>query len=132
MAQETSISSLERYKRVCSMITYLCERMDHVFKLFVQVSTAVVGGFIWLRMQPNAASVDDLFAVARWVIPILAVATIIQMISDHISWLGYRRAEAGLLGRDDLMPSFPNSGKFEYLRILIVALVGLGAFLWLR
>lgn len=132
MPQDTLISPEERYKRVCSMLTYFCDRMDQAFKLFVQISTAVIGGFIWLRMQPNSSSVDHLFAVGRWIIPILAAVTIGQIIFDHISWYGYRRAEANLLGREDLKPSFPNSGKLEYLRITIITIVGLGAFCWLR
>jgi hypothetical protein len=73
MASETKIGLLEHYERVCSALDFLCQRMDATFRLFVQLSTAVVGGFIWLKMQPQSSTVEYLFPVARFIIPLLTI-----------------------------------------------------------
>ena len=122
------IEPLERYKRVCSQLDGLCRRLDDTFRLFIQTSTAVVGGFIWLKMQPNAQAVEYLFPIARWIIPMVAIATIIQIGCDHFSWWGYRQSEAGLLNRHDLEPKHPKSGKLEIFRIIITAVAGGAAY----
>jgi hypothetical protein len=125
------ISELERYKRVCSQLDTLCKRMDDTFRLFVQLSVAVVGGFIWLKMQPNASTVAHLALIARWIIPILAIFTIGQIIADWRAWFGYREAEAALLKRPDLRPTCLGSAKLEMFRVILATLVGIGAFVWM-
>lgn len=125
------IESIEHYKRVCSMLDFFCKRMDDSFRLFVQLSTAVVGGFIWLKMQADPKNVEHLFPVARWIIPALAIATIVQILSDLRSWYGYRQAEVQLNPKAP-RPSVLRSGRLEYARILMTALVGFGAYCWLK
>lgn len=126
------IENVDRYKRVCSQLDFFCKRMDDTFKLFIQLSTAVIGGFIWLKMQPDAAKVAELFPVARWIIPILSVVTIMQIGSDCVGWWGYREAEAALLERSDLRPKLPQSARLESLRMVVTAFIGLAAYAWLH
>lgn len=131
MTDQTNISPLEHYKRVCSALDFLCKRMDDTFRLFVQLSTAVVGGFIWLKMQPNSNTVEYLFPVARFIIPALAIATIAQMVADYRAWYGYREAEHALNAKAPA-PSSWGSAKLEYIRILMTVVAALGAYCGLR
>jgi hypothetical protein len=131
MPDVRNVSPLEHYKRVCSMLDLFCKRMDDTFRLFIQLSTAVVGGFIWLKMQPNAKDFAYLFPVARLIIPALAIATVVQILSDLRSWYGYRKAEVRLNPRAPA-PSAIWSAHLEYLRAIMTVLAGLGAYCWLK
>jgi hypothetical protein len=83
-------------------MTYFGDRMRDTFKLFIQLSIAVVGGFVWLKIQPNSDKAATLFQVARWIIPFLAVFMSFQIWWDDRIWRGYREAEATF---------FPQIGK---------------------
>lgn len=126
------VNDLERYKRVCNQIDKLADRSADTFKLFAQLSLSTIAGFLWLKTQTNAKSIEHLLPIARWVLPALAVVTIAQILSDHISWRGFRDAEATLLGREDLRPRFPYSGRLEYFRAAVAAVVGLAGYVWLQ
>jgi hypothetical protein len=125
------IDKLEHYKRICSQIDFFSQRMSDSFTLFVQLSMATIGGFVWLKTQENAKEATYLFPLGRWVIPFLATFTIIQMTSDFRSWLGFRQAEANLLERVDLKPSF-FTWRLVILRSVIVTIVAIGGFIYLR
>ena len=126
------IEEIERYKRVCDQIDRMAERITDTYKLFAQLSLSTIGGYLWLKTQPNVKSIEHLLPLARWVIPVLAAVTVAQILSDHISWRGFRDAEATLLGRDDLRPRFPYSGRLEYFRVLVVAVAGYAGYSWLQ
>jgi len=49
--------------------------MVDAFNLLIQLSLAVIGGFIWLKMQPNAKEAASLFPLVCWLLPVLAVFT---------------------------------------------------------
>src|SRR5438552_18508601 len=108
-----SISTVEHYKRVCAAQDLYTKRMEDSFKLFVQVSIATIGGFIWLKMQPSASTVEHLFPLARLIIPFVAVFTALELASLVYGWFGFRQAEARLLARPELMPQFPRSGRLD-------------------
>ena len=126
------IHELEHYKRVCTALDSYVKRMDDSFRLFVQLSIATIGGFIWAKIQTDAEKAASVFPLIRWILPFLALFSIIQIGSDLIGWFGYRRQEANLLGQPDLEPKFPMSGRLELLRILGAAVVGYVGFLYLR
>jgi hypothetical protein len=117
--------------RELKMASYV-KRMDNCFKLFVQVSTATIGGFIWLKMQPNAKEVEYLFPVASLIIPFVAFFTALEICSLLYGWYGLRKVEAELLGRDDLMPRFPKSGRLEVVRIIGTLFAGAASYIFLH
>jgi hypothetical protein len=131
MPEAGEVTRLEHYKRVCAMMDTLTKRMDDTFRLFVQVSTVVVGGFIWLKMQPTAHTVAHLFPVARWIIPLLALVTIVQMYIDLQSWHGYRRKEPELNAGAPAV-SVSRAGKLEYVRMVTAGIAAICAYWWLR
>jgi hypothetical protein len=125
------IDKNERYKRVCSQIDFFSQRMADAFRLFIQLTIATVGGFIWLKTQPNADAAADLFPLVRWILPILAALVVIEMASELYSWWGFRQAEAKLLARDDLIPS-AKSARLIVFRAAVAILVGTAGFFLLR
>lgn len=122
----------ERYKRICAQISYYTDRMDRAFNRFVQLSIATIGGFIWLKTQPMAKAADYLFPVVRWIIPFLAFVTVLEIAADWRSWHGYREAEAKILERPELDPTFPIAGRLEGVRIIIMIVVAFIAFSYLQ
>jgi hypothetical protein len=122
----------EHYKRVCVALDLYVKRMDDSFRLFVQLSIATAGGFIWLKIQPNANAAECFFPLVRWVLPLLAASTMFQIGSDLFGWFGYRRQEAILLNRPYLDPRLPRSGHLELFRIVAAAFVGWLGFVYLR
>jgi len=130
-AMETKVKAEEHYKRVCTYLDFYVTRMDNSFKLFVQISTVTIGGFIWLKMQANAKDVEYLFPVARLIIPFVAAFTALEIASLLYGWFGLRKEEARLLGRPDLMPIFPKSGRLEIVRIVGALLAGCASYLFL-
>jgi hypothetical protein len=126
------ISRSEHYNRVCSQIDLYSKRMIDSFNLFIQLSIATIGGFIWLKIQPNASNADTVFPLLRWILPLLAAFTIFELFSDLVSWYGLRKAEAKLLNRPDLRPKPLRSGRQEYFRASIAILVGIAGFIFLR
>lgn len=88
------VDDVERYKRITFQMTYFGDRMRDTFKLFIQLSIAVIGGFVWLKIQPNSANAESIFRVARWIIPFLAIFMSFQIWWDDRIWRGYRQAEA--------------------------------------
>ena len=126
------IKEADRYARVCAQIDWLADRAEKGFEKFVQLSVAIVGGFIWLKMQPNAAQVATTLALVHWLMPLLSLVTASQIISDYVSWHGFRAAEAGLIEREDLAPRFPKSGRLQFLRVAVNLLVGKAGLVWVR
>ena len=126
------IEKIDHYKVVCSRIDHFANRNVETYKLFIQLALATTGGFFWLSTLPNRDKIEHLLPLGRWIIPFLAAVTALQIYSDYRSWLGYRKAEATLLERDDLQPKFPRSGRFEMMRIRTVLLAGVAGYLFLR
>jgi hypothetical protein len=129
----------ERYKRVCAQISYYSDRMDRAFNRFVQLSIATIGGFIWLKMQPMAKAAENVFPLVRWIIPLLAFVTVVEIVADLRSWYGYRKAEAAilkkeaaLLGEETLTPEFPFWFRLEGIRIIIAFVVAIMGYLYLQ
>jgi len=88
------IDDVERYKRVTAQLTYFSDRMRDTFKQFIQLTIAIIGGFVWLKLQPGSDKVTYLLEAARWLIPFLALFLSLQIWWDFKKWRGYRRAEA--------------------------------------
>ncbi len=126
------VSPEEHYKRVCAQIDRYHDRQETSFARFVQLSLATVGGFLWLKMQDNVEQVEHLFALVRWIIPALALITVIEIFMLHIVWCGFRRAEAELLERPDLYPKWPRAWRREMFQSVTVAVIGAAGFVWLR
>ncbi|MFZ0608868.1 MAG: hypothetical protein WAM75_14475 [Xanthobacteraceae bacterium] len=87
--------------------------------------------FAWLKTQ-DASKIGDLMDLARWIIPALAIMTAWEMFSDLKSWWGYREEEANILKRPDLKPKCFVSGRREFFRTLVLLVVGMTGYLWLR
>lgn len=133
MTDETeAITKVERYHRICSQIDRFADRAGRSFTAFVQLSVAIVGGFIWLKTQDNLEQAAGVLPLARWLLPALSVIVIIEMWSDHVSWRGFRIAEAKILERPDLMPRLAVSGRLEFFRMAIALVVGIAGYIWLR
>lgn len=127
-----AVSADEHYKRACAGIDFFAARLERTFNLFIQLSVATVGGFIWLKTQQHAEAASNVFPLVRWIIPALAIISIAQTVSDSKSWFGFRREEANLLGRPDLVPRFPRSGRIEIIRIIAMIVFAAAAFWFLR
>jgi hypothetical protein len=123
------IEDVERYKRVCSQVTYFSDRAAASFNLFIKLTVATVGGYAYLKIN---SKIEDLLPLARWIIPALAIITSIEILSDLVSWWGFREAEAELLQKPELKPRCLKSGRRDLLRIMTLAIVGFTGFLWLR
>jgi hypothetical protein len=97
--------SIEHYKRVCSQIDWYAQRMADAFKLFVQ---ALNRNNWWTYLTKDTAWCGDrrvnIFIGAMDRVPMHALFTIAQILSDLRTWYGFRHAEAALLQREDLRP----------------------------
>ena len=122
------IEPAEQYKRTCALIDYYANRMGAAFDLFVKLSLATIGGFIWLKIQPDANKAKFALDNARWIIPILAALLTLQLLSDLWSWWGNRVREAELIKRPAIRPVFLKSGRLEYLRIAAAWLIAILSF----
>lgn len=86
----------ERYRRICSQINLYSERIQQTYARFIQLSLATIGGFVWLKTQGNASNVADVLQIARWILPALAMFTLLELIIDKVGVveLPRRRSEA--------------------------------------
>jgi hypothetical protein len=123
------IESVERYRRVCAQITYFSDRAGNSFNLFIKLTIATIGGFAWLKTHND---LDQLSGLVRWIVPALALITACEILTDLTSWWGYREAEAQLLDMPELQPKCFKSGLRDFIRIVVLMIVGVAGFFWLR
>ena len=124
------IDDAERYKFVTSQLQYFNDKIIESFKLYIQLVTAVTGGYLWLKTQNQ---ITGALAWARVAAPALMIfiglAIISLIIVNLSSWWGYRKAESELLGGVVPIPVFPKSARQELIMIgVIVITTGLGAW----
>jgi hypothetical protein len=125
------IDNTERYRRVTEQMTFFANRIRDNFKVFIQLSLATIGGFIWLRLQERADHVADLLYLARWILPALALFMSVLSWLDFWIWLGYRREEARLVPEIQ-PPTLWKQGWQEFAFTAAMAIVGTFGYFFLR
>jgi len=124
------IDTVERYKFVTSQLQYFNDKIIESFKLYIQLVTAISGGYLWLKTQSQTADTLTWARVAAPALMIFVGLTIILLIIVNLSsWWGYRKAESNLLGGVVPTPVFPKSARQELVMIVVIITTsGLGAW----
>jgi hypothetical protein len=129
------VDPVEGYKFITSRIASFENRMGESFNSYIQLSSAVVGGYVWTRTQLHDS---QLLGVIHVLAPVLLVligtSTVLLVVFDVRSWCGYRKAESNLTGGAAPNPRFPGSMLQELVMItFVVVTTALGAsYLWLQ
>ncbi len=126
------IDDVERYRFITSKMRYFADRMQDSFKLYIQLATAIIGGFIWLCLQPGASqqSGSTLLLVPPLFL-ILGVFMLCLIWFDYRAWYGYRKAESKLIG-DMHPPGFPRSVLAEIFMTFAMLSLSIVAYFYLR
>jgi len=122
------ISDVEQYKEVTSMMRYYNDKIFDTFKMYIQLASAIAGGYVWLRIQAGPTALD----LARYVAPALTllvgIGAILLIAINLGSWWGYRKRLSELLNRPNLRPEFPRNGYQEVIMGVFILLASAGAF----
>lgn len=114
---------IERYKFVTSQLSYFNDKIIESFKLYIQLISAVTGGYVAVRTQAVATPVAR---IAQVVIPGLTVfiglGAVLLILVNLSSWWGFREAESRLLKGDVPPPVFPRSARQELVMIAAIVL----------
>jgi hypothetical protein len=119
----------KRYEFVTSQIRYHNDKMIDAFKYFVSIFSLIIGGVFWLLSQQNLeASLKTFVAGLSPCLTLLIGATsILLIVSNYLSWWGYRKAETSLTDGTVAPPRFPKSANSQILMILVI-LISVAAF----
>ena len=126
------IDDIERYKWITSQVNYFADRMRDNFKLYIQLATAIIGGFIWLQIQPDLD--NHKLAVLKIVPTLLLILGIFMSILiwvDYRCWYQYREAESELIG-GKYPPRFPNSAGGEVFMTIAILSSSVSGFFFLK
>jgi hypothetical protein len=97
-----TVSVDKEYEFVSRAVHFHTEKIYDTFKLFIQLSSAIVGGSIALSFQPNISAKTPIFATLSNTLAVLLVTVCcIIVIDNHRAWIGFRRAQSRLGGKDD-------------------------------
>ena len=129
--KEIMIDELERYKFITSQLKYFADRMRDSFKLYIQLATAIIGGFVWLKIQPVATQGAVVLSIVPPLLLLLGVLMSALVWFDYACWYGYRKAESALIG-GRFPPSFPRSAWAEIFMTLSMLVTSGGGYCWLR
>jgi hypothetical protein len=93
----------KEYEFVSSQVRYHNEKIIEAFNLFIKLFSAIVGGSIWLRLQPGFDAAQALaFARMSSLLVVFLTAIAGLMVAENLkSWHGYRWAQARLGGVDE-------------------------------
>jgi len=93
----------KEYEFVSSQVRYHNEKIIEAFNLFIKLFSAVIGGSIWLRLQPgfDAAQGATYARMSNVLVTFLAAIACLMVAENLKSWHGYRWAQARLGGLDD-------------------------------
>ena len=124
------IDPIERYKFITSQLQYFNEKIVEAFRLYIQLVTAVMGGYIWLKSQTQTVVPSNW---VRVVFPALMVfiglGSVLLIVVNLSSWWGFRKAESALLKGIVPPPVFPRSARQEIVMIMvIIAISSVGAW----
>ena len=133
------IEDKDRYEFVTRQIANYAKRMIDMFKWFVQITSAIVGGVFYLKLSSGAGAFDQVIMVAPILIYLIAVFSCLQIAYDLWSQFGYRKAEAALLERagilgssENLRPRFMKMVLPEGTMIVGVLAIGIGTAFFIR
>jgi hypothetical protein len=93
----------QHYIYVCSQVRYFVERIHASFEFFVKLYSAVLGGTIWLSVQPGiTAEKSTKFLVTSNALVIgLTLLSCFKLWDNVRAWRGYRHAQVKLTGLDE-------------------------------
>ena len=118
-----------RYGFITSQLTYSNEKIVEAFNRFIQLFAAIVGGSIWLRIQPTAKGIrlGDYAPISDVLVLVVTSVSAAIVVNETLAWWGYRVAECSLVGRQLAQPHWWKSCWAEYLMLLSMA-AACGAF----
>ena len=124
------VDDSERYRFVTSRITHFDTRIIEHFKMYIQVASAIVAGYVWVRTQAQAQELLPAVGVlAPTLLVLLAASMSLLVWGDFKCWWGYRRAESELTHGAAPTPSFPRAGLQEVIMTaLMLATASVGAW----
>ncbi|HEY1606575.1 MAG TPA: hypothetical protein VGF77_13365 [Allosphingosinicella sp.] len=96
------ISDDVHYRFVSEQCRYHSEKAGDAFTLFVKIFSAVVGGALWLQVQPhvNPAMSRQLGRAAAGLVLAVASLCSIRIAENMRAWKGYRKAQCRIAGND--------------------------------
>lgn len=98
------ISDEKQYEFVTSQVAARDQKAADVhFKFFVQWFSAIVGGAMWLSMQPDIQpTARPIYrTLSDALIILLTIISIILVIDNFRAWRGYRTTHSKLVGKDE-------------------------------
>lgn len=93
----------QHYIFVCSQVRYFTEKIGASFEFFVKLYSAILGGTIWLSVQPGiTAEKSAKFLVTSDALVIgLTLLSCFKLWESVRAWRGYRFAQVRLTGVDE-------------------------------
>jgi hypothetical protein len=126
------IAEKDRYEFVTSSVRYHNEKIIQAFQLFIKLTTAVIGGTVYLSLQPMDPIKHSLLTQAALVAECaICLVCIITIWANVRAWWGFRVAESKLVGKDakdkDFIVAMPTHIK-SYLVEVVMTIVILLTF----
>jgi hypothetical protein len=92
----------KQYEFVSKQVRYHNEKIIGAFKLFIQLFSAIIGGTIWLSLQPHITATRALsYAhISDILVTVLALFSSLWVFENLRAWHGYRGAQHRLGGLD--------------------------------
>lgn len=97
------ISDDKQYEFLTSQVQVLNERSVEAFKMFLQTFAAIVGGSIWLSLQPaiSHSARSRFTTLSNAAVILLSVVIVVAVVDNVRAWRGYRFAMSRLGGKDE-------------------------------
>lgn len=123
------ISDEKHFDYIGAIITDRIDRSRDALKLFLQLFSAIVGGSIWLSIQPNIseAARKAYERASNGLVVLLVVVTVATICRAAIGWWKYREKLSTFdLGNDHVPP--PTYGAIFAEGLMVICVVIAGCF----
>ncbi len=96
------VSVDKEYEFVSAQVRFHIDKIFDSFKLFIQLFSAIVGGSIWLSLQPNmVAKAHTYAAISNALVMLIAALCLVMVVEHNRAWRGNRKAQTRLGGKDE-------------------------------
>ena len=121
------VSADAEFKWVTSQIATERQRAEAAFRLYLQMFSALVGGSIWLSIQPSIAhSAHRKLAVLTDIAVTLAMAAVsVMLLGSWRAWFSYRRAQSVLMPHVPPPRRWPSGVVWGAMFLCILVATGL-------
>src|SRR5260370_39791110 len=96
------VSVDKEYESVSAEVRLHTEKLFESFKLFIQMFSAIVGGSIWLSLQPSIGLRAHTYAtISSLLVLLIAILCLVMVFQEKRTAMGYRKAQSRLGGKDE-------------------------------